>query len=145
MNRRILLLATLSLPLTTLAETPSLSELTSSMRDPLMNLLKSQLGVTEDQAKGGVGSYLLLAQEKLAKGDFDKVAGLIPGASKYMESAKKLGAVTGPLKNVAGLNGALAKLGMKSQTASEFAPTVTNYLGTAGGDSVKQMLAGIMK
>jgi hypothetical protein len=145
MNRRILLLATLSLPLTTLAETPSLGSLTSGLKDPLMSLLKSQLGVTEDQAKGGIGSYLLLAQEKLTKGDFDQVAGLIPGASKYMESAKKLGAVTGPLKNLAGLNGALSRLGMKSETASKFAPTVTNYLGTAGGDSVKQMLAGIMK
>lgn len=145
MNRRILLLATLSLPLTTFAETPSLGSLTSGMKDPLMSLLKSQLGVTEDQAKGGIGSYLLLAQEKLAKGDFDKVAGLVPGASKYMEYAKKLGAVTGPLKNLAGLNSSLTKLGMKSETVSKFAPTVTNYLGTAGGDSVKQMLMGVLK
>lgn len=145
MNRRILLLATLSLPLTALAETPSLGSLTSGLKDPLMSMLKSQLGVTEDQAKGGVGSYLLLAQEKLAKGDFDKVASLVPSASKYMDSAKKLGAVTGPLKNAAGLKGALSKLGMKSETASKFGPTVTNYLGTAGGDSVKQMLAGVLK
>ena len=145
MNRRMLLLATLSLPLTALAQTPSLSSLASGLKDPLLNVLKSQLGVTEDQAKGGVGSYLLLAQEKLAKGDFDKVAALVPGASKYMDSAKKLGAVTGPLKNAAGLNGALSKLGMKSETASRFAPAVTDYLGTAGGDSVKTMLAGILK
>jgi len=143
MNRRIFLLATLSLPLTAVAQ--NLGSLTQGLKDPLMSMLKSQLGVTEDQAKGGVGSYLLLAQEKLAKGDFDKVASLVPGASKYMDSAKKLGAVTGPLKNVAGLNGALSKLGMKSETASKFAPTVTNYLGTAGGDSVKQMLAGVLK
>jgi Protein of unknown function VcgC/VcgE (DUF2780) len=145
MNRRILLLATLSLPLTAIGQTPSLGSLASGLKDPLMGMLKSQLGVTEDQAKGGVGSYLILAQEKLAKGDFDKVASLVPGASKYMDSAKKLGAVTGPLKNVAGLNGALSKLGMKSDTASKFAPTVTNYLGTAGGDGVKQMLAGVLK
>lgn len=145
MNRRFLLLATLSLPLTALAQTPSLGSLASGLKDPLLGVLKSQLGVTEDQAKGGVGSYLLLAQEKLAKGDFDQVAALVPGASKYMESAKKLGAVTGPLNNLAGLNGALSKLGMKSETASRFAPTVTNYLGTAGGDGVKQMLAGILK
>jgi hypothetical protein len=145
MNRRILLLATLALPFTALAQTPSLGSLASGLKDPLLTTLKSQLGVTEDQAKGGVGSYLLLAQEKLAKGDFDKVAGLVPGASKYMDSAKKLGAVAGPLKNLAGLNGALTKLGMKSETVSKFAPTVTNYLGTAGGDGVKKMLAGVLK
>ena len=145
MNRRILLLASLCLPFAALAQTPSLGSLAAGLKDPLLKTLTSQLGVTEDQAKGGVGSYLLLAQEKLAKGDFDKVAGLVPGASKYMDSAKKLGAVTGPLKNLAGLNGSLSKLGMKSETVSKFAPTVTNYLGTAGGSSVKQMLAGVLK
>lgn len=146
MNRRILLLATLSLPFTAMAQAPSsITSMAAGLKDPLLSLLKSQLGVTEDQAKGGVGSYLLLAQEKLAKGDFDKVAALIPGASKYMDSAKKLGAVAGPLKNVAGLNSSLTKLGMKSETVSKFAPTVTNYLGTAGGPGVKSMLAGVLK
>ncbi len=82
--------------------------------------------------------------EKPAKGDFDKVACPIPGASKYMESAMKVGAVTGPLKNAAGQNGALAKLGMKFDTRLEVrSGTVTHYLGTAGGDRVKQMLAGV--
>lgn len=145
MNRRLILLATLSLPFAVAAQTPSLGSLTSAFKDPLLKALTSQLGVTENQAKGGVGSYLLLAQEKLAKGDFDKIAALVPGASKYMDSAKQLGAVAGPLQNLVGLNGALSKLGMGSETASKFAPTVTNYLGTAGGDSVKQMLAGVMK
>jgi uncharacterized protein VcgC/VcgE DUF2780 len=145
MNRRIVLLATLALPLTAMAQAPSLGSLTSGLKDPLLKAVTSQLGVTEDQAKGGIGSYLTLAQEKLAKGDFDKVASLVPGASKYMDSAKKLGAVTGPLKNLAGLNSSLSKLGMKSDTVSKFAPTVTNYLGSAGGDGVKSMLAGMLK
>jgi hypothetical protein len=145
MNRRILLLATLSIPFAATAQTPSLGSLTSGLKDPLLKAVTSQLGVTEDQAKGGIGSYLTLAQEKLAKGDFDKIAALVPGASKYMETAKKLGAVAGPLKNVAGLNSSLGKLGMKPETVSKFAPTVTSYLGTAGGDSVKQMLAGMLK
>jgi hypothetical protein len=145
MNRRLFLLATLSIPLVASAQTPSLGSLTSGLKDPLLKLVTNQLGVTEDQAKGGIGAYLTLAQEKLAKGDFDRVAALVPGASKYMESARKLGAVTGPLKNVAGLNRSLTTLGMKSETVAQFAPTVTNYLGTAGGDSVKQMLAGVLK
>jgi hypothetical protein len=144
-DRRSVLLATLSLPLAAAAQTPSLGSLTSGMKDPLMQMLRSRLGVTEDQAKAGIGSYLTLAQEKLAKGDFDKIAALVPGASTYMESARQLGAVTGRLNNLAGLNAALAKLGMKSETISKFAPAITDYLGTAGGDSVKQMLAGMLK
>jgi hypothetical protein len=149
MKRRLVLLATLVatlvLPFAASAQTPSLGSLASSLKDPLLGMLTNRLGVTEDQAKGGIGSYLTLAQEKLAKGDFDKVAALVPGASKYMDSARKLGAVTGPLKNAAGLNGALTKLGMKSDTVSKFTPTVTNYLGTAGGSRVKNMLAGMLK
>ncbi len=145
MNRRISLLAILALPFAATAETPSLGALTSALKDPLTKTLTSQLGVTEDQAKGGIGSYLTLAQEKLAKGDFDKIAALVPGASTYMDTAKKLGAVTGPVKNLAGLNGALGKLGMKPDAVSKFVPAVTNYLGKAGGGGVQQMLAGMLK
>lgn len=145
MNRRNALLAFLAAPLVARSQNSTLDSLTSSLKDPLMKLLTSQLDVTEAQATGGVGSYLTLAQEKLPKGDFDKIASYIPGASKYMESAKSLGAVSGPLKNLAGLNAALGKLGMKPETVSKFAPTVTDYIGKVGGDSVKQMLVGVMK
>ena len=88
MNRRLFVLATFALPLAATAQTPSLGSLASGLKDPLLKRVTSKLGVTEDQAKGGIGSYLTLAQEKLAKGDFDKVAALVPGASKYMESAR---------------------------------------------------------
>jgi tartrate dehydratase beta subunit/fumarate hydratase class I family protein len=62
-----------------------------------------------------------------------------------MDTAKQLGAVAGPLVNKAGLNGALAKLGMKPETVSKFAPTVTDYLGKIGGDSAKNLLASALK
>src|SRR5262245_50173275 len=123
MNRRVAVLGLLTLPFAARAQ--DLASAASGMADPLMKMLTSSLGVTEKQATGGVGSYLTLLQEKLAKGDFDKIAKLVPGASKYIESAKSLGAVTGPLKDLAGLNGALGKLGMNADTVSKFAPAVT--------------------
>src|SRR5882672_9579243 len=145
MNRRTALLCLSALPFAAYAQVPDVGSLTSSMKNPLMGMLTSQLGVTESQATGGIGSYLTLAQEKLAKGDFDKIASLVPGASKYMDQAKSLGAVTGPLKNLAGLNGALGKLGMNSETVAKFAPTVTDYLGKAGGSGVQKMLGSVLK
>ena len=144
-NRRTVLLCLSSMPFVAAAQIPDLGSMTSSLKNPLMGMLTSQLGVTEQQATGGIGSYLTLAQEKLAKGDFDKIASLVPGASKYMEQAKALGAVAGPLKNLAGLNGALGKLGMQPETAAKFAPTVTDYLGKAGGSGVQSMLSGMLK
>jgi hypothetical protein len=67
-------------------------------------LLSGQLGMLSDQAEGGVGSMLTLASEKSAAGDCDKITALIPGASGYMDKAKSLGTVTGPLGDLAGLN-----------------------------------------
>jgi Protein of unknown function VcgC/VcgE (DUF2780) len=143
MNRRHAMLMLAGLPLAANAQT--LTNLAASMKDPLMGLLTSQLGVTDNQAKGGVGSLLTLAKEKLPAADFTKVANVVPGASKYMELAKTLGAVAGPLKNVAGLNGALGKLGMSTDTAAKFVPTVTNFLGKAGGSTVSNLLATVLK
>jgi Protein of unknown function VcgC/VcgE (DUF2780) len=143
MQRRTLLAALGTLPLIVHAQTPSIPEgLTSAMKSPLLGALTSQLGVSENQARGGIGSYLTLLQEKLAKGDFDKIAALVPGASGSLESAKKLGAVTGPLQNLQGLNGALGKLGMNAETVGKFTPLVTNYLGKLGGPTVQTLLAG---
>ena len=126
MKRRTLLTLLAMLPLAVHAQTPSVpGGLTSALKSPLMGMLTSTLGVSEDQARGGIGSYLTLLQEKLAKGDFDKIAALVPGAAGYLDSAKKLGAVTGPLKNLQGLNGALGKLGMNADTVAKFTPLVT--------------------
>lgn len=146
MKRRTLLTVLGALPLIVHAQTPLTPDsLTSAMKNPLMSALTSQLGVSEDQARGGIGSYLTLLQEKLSKGDFDKVAALVPGASGYLESAKKLGAVTGPLTNLQGLNGALGELGMNADTVAKFTPLVTNYLGKLGGPTVQNLLAGALK
>ena len=144
MTRRIVMLIALLVPLAAPAQSlDSLRNLADSAS--LTGLLKSQLGVTENQAAGGVGSMLVLAQEKLVKGDFDKIAAVVPGASNYMATAKSLGAVTGPIKDMKGLQGALGKLAMSPDVRAKFVPTVTDYIGKAGGDSVQKLLAGVFK
>ena len=145
MKRRTIVLSLLALPLAASAQVPDLKSIGSAVKDPLMGMLTSQLGVTENQAKGGVGSILTLAQEKLVKGDFDKIAAVIPGASKYLETAKQLGAVTGPVQNLAGLKGSLGKLGMTPDTISKFIPAVSNFVSKAGGSEVGNLLAGVLK
>jgi len=145
MNRRWLIGALTALPVVAKAQSlDSLKGLLSST-DPIVGALKSALGVTDNQAQGGLGSILTLAQEHLAKGDFDKIAQVVPGAQKYLDAAKKLGAVTGPVKNSAGLNSAYSKLGIAPETAAKFTPTVLDAVGKVGGDSVKNLLAGALK
>ena len=142
MNRRSILLLALAVP--SIARAQSWDAL-KSMKDPMTALLGNQLGVTENQAAGGVGAMLTLAQEKLVKGDFDMIAQAVPGASKYMAQAKSLGAVTGPIKDMKGLQAALGRLAMSPEVQAKFVPAVTDYIGKAGGESVQKMLAGVLK
>lgn len=154
MKSRILVAVVLMLPTLLLAQslgdlkdaTPdSVSEAASSAADSmsgsLTDVLQGQLGISESQADGGVGTMLSLANEKLNAGEFDKLAGMIPGADKYMADAKSLGAVTGKLGGMDGVNAALGKLGISPETISKFTPMVTDYLGKLGGSDVQGMLA----
>ena len=109
-----------------------------------MSLLRRTLGMSEDQMEGGLGSILTLAQEKLVAGDFDKIASVIPGASGYLEKAKELGAVIGPLGNVEGLNGALGRLGIDQETAAKFVPAVKDLVTRLGGQDVGNLLGGVL-
>lgn len=143
MNRRSMLGALAALPV--VANAQSLGSLKSLLSDPVVGGLKSTLGVTDAQAEGGLGSILTLAQERLAKGDFDKIAQVIPSSQKYLDAAKTLGAVTGPVTNQAGLNSALSRLGIPAETAAKFTPTVLDAVGNVGGDSVRDLLAGALK
>jgi hypothetical protein len=109
-----------------------------------MSLLGRTLGLSSDQLEGGVGSILTLAQEKLVRGDYDKVAAAIPGASKYLDKAKQLGAVTGPVGDVAGLNSALGRLGIDQETAARLVPAVKETAARLGGGEVGTLLSSVL-
>jgi len=110
----------------------------------LISALTKQLAVTNAQAEGGTGSILALAQQKLAAGDFDLIAKAIPGSDKYLGMAKQLlgGA---KITDKAGLQSAFSMFGMSSDMVGKFAPIVTDYVGKAGGDRAKNLLAGVLK
>jgi len=127
-----------------LASSDSVKKAGESLGGSLSDVLQGQLGIDQDQADGGIGSMLTLASEKLSAGDFDKLAGMIPGADKYLASAKSLGAVTSPLNDVAGLNNALGKLGISPETVDKFVPMITDYLGKLGGNDMNNLLGKVL-
>ena len=151
-----ILLPVLALILSTLAHGQSMpsvdalksSDTLKSVQDAaggsLSGLLQSQLGLTEDQADGSIGSLLELAGEKLSAGDFDKFAGMIPGADKYLETAKSLGALAGPLTSVSDLNESLSSLGISQETIQRYVPMITDYVGKLGGDEAKALLQQVL-
>jgi hypothetical protein len=130
-------------PAQTLASAQTLDSL-RSFKEPLVSQLYSLLGVTENQARGGIGSMLALARERLSKDQFEYVATLVPGAT-YLDTARRLGAVTGPVTNMAGLHSALGRMGMSPETAARFVPAVTDYLGTAGGETAQNLLSSVFE
>ena len=109
------------------------------------DMVAKTLGLSKDQLQGGLGSVLKLAQEKLQKGDFDKLAAAIPGASGYLDKAKSLGAVNGPLKDLGGLNAALGKLGISPDTASKFLSELPGLVTKTGGEDAGKLLSSILK
>lgn len=112
----------------------------------LTGLLTKQLGVTEDQASGGVGSFMTLAKEKLSAGDFKKVSKSVPDTDKYMQKAKDLGAVTdGKVGDKKGLEAAYGKLGMTPETGSKLTGVVVDFAGKLGGKKVQSLLSALVK
>ncbi|HET7812375.1 MAG TPA: DUF2780 domain-containing protein [Steroidobacteraceae bacterium] len=144
MHRRIFLAVLSTVAVGRIAAANPLSGMLDSAANPLLGMLTSKLGVSQDQAEGGVGSILKLAQEKLVKGDFDKVAAAIPGASRYLEKAKTLGAFAGAIGNKDGLMAALGKLGISSETAAQFLPLVTNFVSKSGGSKAGNLLKSVL-
>lgn len=125
----------------------------------LVDTLISSLGVTQDQAAGGAGAIFSLAKEKLTGEDFAKVTEAIPDVNALMEKAPKssgmagsigqaasmLGDNAGSLEGIAGLGEAFSSLGLNADMAAKFIPVVLDFAQTKGGDTVMNLLQGVLK
>ena len=125
----------------------------------LVQMLTSQLGVSEDQAKGGSGLLFKMAKEKLGADEFDQVASAVPGVEDLISSvpesggisgalgglASSLGGGAGQLGNLASLAGGFKNLNLDSSMVGKFIPIVMSFVQTKGGDTVKSILEKVMK
>ena len=125
----------------------------------LVGLLTEKLGVTEKQGEGGAGAIFNMAKEKLGAKDFGKVADAVPEMDSLLKAAPKtgglgsaigsktslLGGSADKLTGLASLAGPFSELGMKSDMVGKFVPIILSYVQSKGGDSVKSLLAGVLK
>ena len=125
----------------------------------LLNQLVQTLGVNEEQAKGGTGLILKLAKDKLGAEDFGKIADNVEGTEDIINAAPESGAVAGALGgltsglggglgklgNLAGLAGGFSKLGLDSGMVGKFIPVILSFVQSKGGDSLKNILQGVLK
>ena len=136
----------------------------------LIQQLVSNLGVNEDQAKGGAGLLFNLAKEKLGVGEFQQLTDKIPGVSDLIGSAPApsaaasagggmmgalgsvasslgaggLGDKLGGLGSLAGLASGFSQLGLGSDMVGKFVPVVLSFVQNQGGDSMKGLLEKVM-
>ena len=57
-----------------------------------------------------------------------------------MQSAKDLGAVTGPVGDRSGLTAAFSRLGMGSEMVPKFTQTLSDFVGKAGGQPASNLV-----
>ena len=125
----------------------------------LIQTLTNQLGISEEQAKGGAGLLFKMAQEKLGSDEFSQVASAVPGVEELLTSAPESGGLSGALgglassfggnvgqlANLASLAGGFKTLNLDSGMIGQFIPIVISFAQSQGGDTVKSILEKVLK
>ncbi len=122
----------------------------------LIDQLTKNLGVSEDQAKGGAGLLFKHARGKMGGEDFAKVAAAVPGVDGLISAApeggpapgglgKLLSGLPGGLGALSGLAGGFSKLGMSGGMIGKFVPIILSFVQSKGGDQVKAVLEKALK
>ncbi|HEY5754964.1 MAG TPA: DUF2780 domain-containing protein [Steroidobacter sp.] len=107
--------------------------------------LQNHLGLNDQQARGALGALLVYAREQLPKPEFDQLASRMPNAEHIMQAVKQQGVVTKPLDDIGDYEDSLASLGIGQPLASQIAPAVVEFLGSAGFNQEQSILAGILR
>ena len=97
---------------------------------PLADTVADQASVTTDQAIGGIGSMLALAQNSLGSTDNKELATLIPG----MSSLESTG-LSSLLSSQGAVESAFSGLGMDPSMVTTFAPIILQVLQSQGATS----------
>ncbi|MDJ0573185.1 MAG: DUF2780 domain-containing protein [Pleurocapsa sp. MO_192.B19] len=125
----------------------------------LIQQLTQNLGVDDNQAKGGAGLIFKMAQEKLGDSEFTQLVSAVPAVSNLIGEAPTvggglagaIGGLTsamgggGQLANMAALAGGFSQLGLNPGMATKFVPIILSFVQSEGGEQVRSLLAGVLK
>lgn len=129
----------------------------TAQANDLVNMLTSQLGVSEEQASGGASSILDYASGEMGADDFDIVSQSMPdlgslvggssggGSSSLLESGSSLlGASGGDMGGMADIASSFSDLGMSPDMVSQFVPQILEYAKTNGSEQAMKLLQGAL-
>jgi hypothetical protein len=112
--------------------------------NPLVSALTSGLGVSPEQAVGGTGAMMGLAQNKLAPDQLGAITSAVPGLGDITKAAGPLlGGAS--LNSLADVTGAFSKLGLSPDMVGKFAPIIGDAISKGGGSQVASLFTGLFK
>lgn len=119
--------------------------------------LMDELGVTREQAEGGAGSLLQLAQARLEPDQFVRVADTIPGISDIVGKAPRfevpaggqfraqLSRIFGGLGGLFPLAQPFSRLNLEKPMIGRYAEVLLSFFGEKGGTEIKGLLASVWR
>lgn len=115
----------------------------------LIKRLTKELGITRQQASGGLVALMRAAEKHLSREDFAAFVADVPGAARLLKDAPPpsaisslaggLGSLLGGRKSPgrwAGLAASFTELGIPLDTAKKFGPIVIDYVEHHGGEDL---------
>jgi len=142
---------------TTATTTAAVASATSgSTSSSLLSALTSQLGVTDTQATGGLGSLMQVAQGSLSTDDFSSLSDSVPNMSTLLAAAPSLtssdstsgvtdllasaGGAASSISTIATLTKQFEALGLSSDMISQFASIATSYFTSSDNSTASSLL-----
>jgi hypothetical protein len=123
----------------------------------LVQQLVEQLGISEEQAKGGAGLLFSLAKDKLGSGEFSQITDSVPGVDDLIGAAPESGGLVSSLGglasafggkgdglgNLASLASGFSNLGLDSGMIGKFVPVVLSFIQGQGSDQASNLLSNL--
>lgn len=123
-----------------------------------IDMAASQFGISQDSAKSATGGLLNYVKDQVSDGDFDQLAGAVPGLSDVLGATGAsegggggglgglMGAAAGMLGGQAGgalgVLGMLQSAGLSMDQVGSFVPMLVSFLKGQAGDGVVDSLIG---
>ena len=101
----------------------------------LVDSLSTDLDVSGQQAAGGAGALLAMAQSNLSGDQYIGVLNKVPGLESLLGGGEGGGVASSMLGNISSMQGvtkAFGALGMSPEMVSQFAPKILGFLGDKG-------------
>jgi len=148
----------------TSSKTPSASEpAAADFSAGLVPALTGSLGVSSEQASGGLGALFGLAKNNVSSKDFATLSNVVPGMASLLSAAPEVGGGGGLLGSVdkygKALSGAkqvyeqFSALGLDQSKIPQYMSVTTSYLQSEGGqaavdifkDGVRSLLTSVLR